>query len=127
MKQADVALLGFGNVGRAFARYASSDNRINVRAVADSGGGVFLENSEQVDRLIARKESGLSIRDFAHNSFIATAREFVNSLSPSGIRILVESLPTNLKEGEPALGLIKRALAEGINVVTVDKGPLALG
>jgi homoserine dehydrogenase len=127
MKQVDVALLGFGNVGRAFARYASSDNRINIRAVADSSGGVFLENAEQVDRLIARKESGLSIRDFAHNSFIATAREFVNSLSPSGIRILVESLPTNLKDGEPALGLIKTALADGIHVVTVDKGPLALG
>jgi len=67
------------------------------------------------------------MRDFARDSFTATAREFVNSLSPSGIRILVESLPTNLKDGEPALGLIKTALAEGINVVTVDKGPLALG
>ena len=127
MNQVDVALLGFGNVGRAFARYASGDNRINVRAVADSSGGVFLENAEQVDRLIARKESGLSVSDFAHKSFIVTAREFVNSLSASGIRVLVESLPTNLKDGEPALGLIKTALAEGINVVTVDKGPLALG
>lgn len=40
---------------------------------------------------------------------------------------MVESLPTNLEDGQPALGLITSALARGIHVVTVDKGPLVYG
>ena len=127
MPQIDVALLGLGNVGRAFARYISSDERIRIRAVADSSGGLLLDRPEQIQQLIAHKESGRSIRDFGSATFIKDAPEFINSLSSERIRVLVESLPTNLVDGQPALDSIKTALACGINVVTVDKGPLASG
>ncbi|HKP87276.1 MAG TPA: hypothetical protein VJZ26_14325 [Blastocatellia bacterium] len=127
MTRLEVALLGFGNVGRAFARHTSGDERIIIRAVADSSGGIFFNSADEIERLMAHKERGRNVCDFAHGSFIKDAPEFINSLSPSGVRILVESLPTNLRDGEPALGLIKRALDDGVNVVTVDKGPLALG
>ncbi len=40
---------------------------------------------------------------------------------------LVESLPTNIADGQPALGLIAAALEQGTHVVTVDKGPLVHG
>lgn len=123
----DVALLGFGNVGRAFAHYTDGDERIRIRAVADSSGGVFLDSGAQLGRLVAHKQTGRSINNFAPDSFIKDIPEFVNSLSSAGIRVLVESLPTNLVDGQPALDLIKSALARGINVVTVDKGPLAYG
>lgn len=127
MPQIDIALLGFGNVGRAFARYVSSDERIRIRAVADSSGGILLDGSEQIRRIIDHKESGRSIRDFAPAAFIKDAPDFINSISSTGIRALVESLPTNLADGQPALDSIKGGLACGINVVTVDKGPLAAG
>jgi homoserine dehydrogenase len=126
MTQIDVALLGLGNVGRAFARYVRDDQRIKIRAAADSGGAVFFESAEQIERLLAHKEQGRSIRDFAPDSSIKTSSEFINSLSTANARVLIESLPTNLTDGQPALGLIRSALACGINVVTVDKGPLAL-
>lgn len=127
MTRLPVALLGFGNVGRAFAAYASNEERIRIRAVADSSGGVFLDDARQIEPLLGHKARGGSIRDFARSSFVESVSEFVNSLSSSGIRVLVESLPTNLNDGKPALDLIKSALARGINVVTVDKGPLACG
>ena len=127
MPQIDIALLGLGNVGRAFARYVTSDERIRIRAVADSSGGLLLDRPEQIQQLIAHKESGRSIRDFAAASFIKDAPEFVKSLSSESVRVLVESLPTNLADGQPALDSIKTALACGVNVVTVDKGPLASG
>jgi homoserine dehydrogenase len=127
-----VALLGFGNVGRSFARYAnqqSSDKRIDISigAIADSSGGLMLDTPGQVERLIASKESFLSIKDVAPGSVITSATEFINSLQQSGISAIVESLPTNLEDGQPALDLIMSALAQGINVVTVDKGPLVYG
>ena len=148
----NLALLGFGNVGRAFARYTISEAFVNIRAVADRSGGVFLDDNQQLARLIAYKDSGGKVADFAPLSrnqtsaatpalsrkdhvrddapeglFSTEPAEFVRALSASGIHALVESLPTNLADGEPALDLIKAALAAGIHVVTVDKGPLAHG
>jgi homoserine dehydrogenase len=128
----NVALLGFGNVGRAFARYVkkqSGDMRIDVKigAVADSSGGLMLSAPEQLDQLVASKESRHSVKDFAPDSVITSTREFISSLRQSGISVIVESLPTNLEDGQPALDLITSALAQGINVVTVDKGPLVYG
>ena len=131
-----VALLGFGNVGRAFARYAkrqSGDKKFDIQigAVADSSGGLILSAPDQVDQLIAGKESRNSIKDIAKDvatdSVITSTREFINRLPQAGISVLVESLPTNLGDGQPALDLITSALAQGIHVVTVDKGPLVHG
>ncbi|MFP5261427.1 MAG: hypothetical protein ACLGJB_05925 [Blastocatellia bacterium] len=127
-----VALLGFGNVGRSFARYVNEqagDKRIDltVGAVADSSGGLVLDRPGQIDQLIAGKESSRRIKDMAPTSTITPVGEFVSRLRESGIRVMVESLPTNLEDGQPALGLITSALARGIHVVTVDKGPLVHG
>jgi homoserine dehydrogenase len=40
--------------------------------------------------------------------------------------VLVEATPTNLNDGEPGLSNITTAIKHGRNVVTVNKGPLAL-
>jgi homoserine dehydrogenase len=131
MNQVNVALLGFGNVGRAFADYVgrAGDERIrlHVRAVADSSGGIFIENAESLQRIIHHKASRRPLREFAPLSMISEARAFIDALASSGIGVLVESLPTNLQDGQPALGLIQAALAAGVHVVTVDKGPLVHG
>ncbi len=130
--QVAVALLGFGNVGRSLVRFAesaaASDTvRIRVRAVADRSGGLFLDSDAQLSRVTSHKESGHSLREFAPADLITDAQEFVGALPAAQVSTLVESLPTNITTGEPAFGLIARALEQGTNVVTVDKGPLAHG
>lgn len=129
--QVNVALLGFGNVGRAFASYIQATNalplRINVTAVADTGGGLFLNENSVLERVIAHKGSGRSLSEFAPGTSILGADEFIRALPAAGISVLVESLPTDITSGEPALGLITAALAQGTHVVTVDKGPLVHG
>ncbi|MEM2062587.1 MAG: homoserine dehydrogenase [Candidatus Nitrosocaldus sp.] len=40
--------------------------------------------------------------------------------------VLVEATPTNLKDGEPGLSNIITAIKHGKNIITVNKGPLAL-
>lgn len=130
--QVNVALLGFGNVGRAFVRYAqstavASHSPIRIRAVADSSGGLFLDTDSTVERAMAHKESGLSLGKFAPGELIGDSREFIRALQAAGISILVESLPSNIADGQPALELIAAALEQGTSVVTVDKGPLVHG
>src|SRR5437764_10585578 len=126
MNGVTVALLGFGNIGRAFADYVGrmSDGRIrlHIRAVADSSGGLFIENDELLQRIIDHKAAGQPLRDFAPSSIVTDPHAFIDRLSASGVRVLVESLPTNLQDGQPALNLIKAALSAGIHVVTVDTG-----
>jgi homoserine dehydrogenase len=128
--QVTVALLGLGNVGRAFLRYVSSVEspiRAVVAAVADSSGGLFLNDHDDIEKLIAAKQSGRTLKQLAGDELIRDVDTFIRALPNRGVSFLVESLPTNIANGEPALGFITEALSLGTNVVTVDKGPLAHG
>jgi homoserine dehydrogenase len=130
--QVNVALLGFGNVGRAFVRFvqsfsAENSPAIRILAIADSSGGIILDSNVQFERALAQKEVGLSLGEFAAGEVIRDNEEYIRALPSAGISVLVESLPTNIADGQPALSLITAALEQGTNVVTVDKGPLVHG
>lgn len=132
MTEIKIALLGLGNVGRAFADYLERVNddlpvRLKVCGVADSSGGLLSDDADRIKQAIAAKASGRSISDSLSDNVISATRDFVCHLHESRISVLVESLPTNLTDGQPALDCLKAALAQGISVVTVDKGPLAYG
>jgi len=128
MKKVSVALLGFGNVGRAFAQYLTDKSfNIDINAIADSSGGLILTDELSLERAASHKESFGSLDELAPGQIIIDHREFIRALPHSGIRVLVECLPTNIATGEPGLSLITEALGSGIHVVTVDKGPLVHG
>src|SRR5512132_225289 len=130
MREIHVALLGFGNVGRAFIDYVGRmrDERIRlrIRALADRSGGLFIADDEALQSLRHHKGAGGALSDLAADS-ILDAHAFIARLLSYDIGVLVESLPTDLSNGQPALDLIHSALASGLSVVTVDKGPLAHG
>src|SRR6266705_919700 len=93
--QVQVALLGFGNVGRAFVRYtqsgaAASKTAIIVRAIGDSSGGLFLDGVSSLERVIAHKESGRSLQQFAPGELIRDPQEFIRVLRSTGVSVLVE-------------------------------------
>ena len=131
MNEVGIALLGLGNVGRAFIDYLSNavdpGMTLRIRAVADSSGGVVVDTPDQLAQLLRHKESSGNVREFAQESAIAGSRRFIKRLRSCGVAVLVESLPTNIKNGQPGLDLMRAALADGISVVTVDKGPLVHG
>lgn len=129
MKEIHIALLGFGNVGRAFVRYLekiseSQNIKIHIRAVADSTGALMIRSPEQIPALLAHKEAGRSFKEFAPDELMRDAQQFINALRLANISCIVESLPTNITDGQPALDLLTQALSQGISVVTVDKGSL---
>ncbi|HSE97974.1 MAG TPA: hypothetical protein VLD57_06845 [Blastocatellia bacterium] len=126
-----VAMLGLGNVGRAFVDYirrqrAESGLEVFVCGLADASGALMISEPDDVEKVIAHKSVGRSIRDFAPNESIG-GQEFISELPRAGVSALIESLPTSLRDGQPALDLITAALRQGTNVVTVDKGPLVHG
>ena len=128
--QVTVALLGLGNVGRAFLRYVNSVQspvRAVVGAVADSSGGLFLDQETDIQSILEAKQTGRRLNEITGDNPVLNLETFISTLPHRGISFLVESLPTNIESGEPALALIIKALTQGTNVVTVDKGPLAHG
>ena len=127
-----VALLGFGNVARAFVRYVAATNeqnafQIEISAIADSSGGLFLNDQSMLARALDHKSSGHILAEFSPNQVISNTHEFVRTLPANDVSLLVECMPTNIESGEPALDLIVAALARGTNVVTVNKGPVVHG
>lgn len=127
-----IALLGFGIVGRSFARYlqrsrTDDEKQILIGAVADRSGGLLLRDGDELESILKHKESRLNLREFAPNEVLADAAEFIRILPEMDIPLLVECLPTSPVDGQPALDLIRVALSQGTNVVTVNKGVLVYG
>jgi homoserine dehydrogenase len=85
------------------------------------------DDRERIHSALAQKAAGRSIADFAGDERISDLSDFISRLPGVGVSTLVESLPTNLEDGQPALNLILKALSQGTSVVTVDKGPLGIG
>ena len=131
MNKTRIALLGFGNVGRSLARYISErenlTSRLDIAAVVDSSGAAILDSPSQVGALLAAKNHGHSIVQTGIGRTIPVQSDLFRAISDQDIRVLVESLPTNIRDGQPALDMIRAALLQGSSVVTVDKGPMVRG
>lgn len=122
-----LALLGFGNVGKAFARlllqkqteleksygitFAITGIATRNHGIAINSDGISLEESLAVENL-----STLSAADFHGDSL-----EFIRK---SEANVLFENTPVNYETGEPAVSHIKEALQLGMYVVTANKGPV---
>jgi len=128
----DVALLGFGNVGQAFASYVTNPvnkltNDLRIRAVADSSGGIFLNDQITLERTVLEKRTANTLARLDPERIDTDSERYFRKLANIGIEAVVEALPTNISNGEPAIHLIISALKAGLNVVSVDKGPLVHG
>jgi homoserine dehydrogenase len=119
-----IAIIGFGSVGRGVAevliekrdylkRYLGD---YKVVAVTDSKGGVFDENGLNLREVLEMKKRGSLPK-------CITSIEVVRELD---FDVCVEVTPTNIENGEPGLTHIKECLKRGIDVVTSNKGPLAV-
>lgn len=130
-KKIDIALLGFGNVGRAFVKLLRQkqeelleqyDIEAHVVGIATrrhgsaiDPKGVDLEQAlkiaEKSGDLTALSESG-DIRD--NQSFIRNC----------GADVLLEITPVNYQDGQPAVDHLRQALLLGMHAITANKGPV---
>ena len=136
MKTIDLALLGFGNVGKAFARLlAAKEQKIleefgvapRVTAIATGSHGACLD-PQGVDQkaLLKLLDSGealdLSALDTA--GFDGDTFDFIKQASA---RVLVETTPVNPRSGLPALDFLRAGAKRGLHLITANKGPVVYG
>lgn len=107
-----LALLGFGNVGKAFARLLESKRSsypFRIIGIHTARHGT------------AYSDRGLSVApDFGPPA--GSVDEFLQRAQPE---VVLELTTLNPADGEPAITHIRKAFALGAHVVTANKGPIA--
>ena len=120
MKKINIILLGYGRVGQAFIRLVQEkkdfcidryDLQIRIGVVLNSRGGLTPDPDKQAFEEFSYWKSGLGVRE---------------ALESQEAGILVDCTPSNIQDGEPALGYTHQALDRGWHVVTANKGPLVV-
>lgn len=127
-----LALLGFGNVGKALAelllrkeaeireRY---DISFSVTGIATGSRGIAID-PDGIDlakalELVNAGETITSLSKF--QTPISHSQVFIQNC---GADVLFESIPVNYETGQPAIDYIRNALELGMHVSTANKGPV---
>jgi homoserine dehydrogenase len=127
-----LAILGFGNVGRAFARLLlrkaptlAVDYDLSCTVVglmtARHGGAVDPAGID-LQKALRLAESGASLDEL---STVPSPDDSLLFLHACPADVLVELTPLNAHDGEPAISHVRTALEKGMHVVSANKGPLA--
>jgi homoserine dehydrogenase len=107
-----IALVGFGNVGRALGRMLLATNApFIVTAIGTARHGAVVA-AEGID--LATILAGTDL-----------PRRALPAIADLPADVLVEITTLDARTGEPALSYIREALAAGMHVVTANKGPIA--
>ncbi len=134
--RADLALVGFGNVGRRFARlieerrdWLSLDYDLECRVVGVATkrhGAVFKDSGLDAPALATAIENGRPILEDpsleAADGFDVIAR-LARSEAP--LKVVVETTTLDIAAGQPAIDHVRAALQSGCHVATANKGPAA--
>ncbi len=128
-----LAFVGFGRVAQGFAKILvekQADLRrrfgfdYEVVAVADTiKGSVMSRRGLRLQKLLSLVQEKGSIKDYGKGR---KGLSPVETIAQTDANVLVETTWTNLEDGEPGLSHIRKALGEGLHVVTTNKGPIAL-
>jgi len=128
-----ITIVGFGVVGQSLARVLllrhndlvkSYGINPKVVAIVDKDGAAVNPKGLDLEKMLTvvkQKKSVAFDEIYGHEGMSA-----INVIEKNEAEVVVEVTPTNIKTGEPGLSHIKAALKSGKNVVTTNKGPLAI-
>ena len=133
--RADLALVGFGNVGRRFARlieerrdWLALDYDLECRVVGIATrrhGAAFRDAGLDAVGLAVQMEAGHPMAGSVVN--VADGFDVIRRLAESDapIKALIETTTLDIKAGQPAIDHVRAALQAGCHAVTANKGPAA--
>jgi homoserine dehydrogenase len=130
-RQINLALLGFGHVGRAFARLLVKRRfwllkefglEWRITGIATSNHGMAMDAAGlPVQKILRSWRPSFSLERFHNGPSCSSTTDFIRLC---GADVLFETTVLDLS-GEPAATYIREALGAGIHVVTTNKGPVA--
>lgn len=94
-----------------------------VVACADHKGIVSCNQGLDLDRLLNVKKKKRSVIQYGSNTDTSGILDVIENIDAE---VVIELTPTNITNGEPGKTHIIAAMRSGKNVITVNKGPLAL-
>jgi len=127
-----IILCGFGVVGQNLAKlldsrsedlYARFGLKPRIVGVTDRKGSAQESSGLDLSRLIAVKKKFGSVKKYGDGKNKQTGLDLINNLDAD---VLVETTTSNYKDAEPGMSHITSAMKQGLHVISVNKGPLAL-
>jgi len=129
-----ICLVGFGNVGKAFARlkikkeaellsrYALSVTVTGI--MTGSHGGAIDPAGIDLKSALDIMESGGSLSELSTLGAFENSLDFISACPAD---FMFETTPVSPMDGQPAIEHIRTALHAGMHVVTANKGPVVHG
>ena len=124
---ARLGIIGFGTVGQGFLEVLikkGADLPVKLVGIAGrSKGEIFIDEGIDPAKALRCVSEGKNLNECFRDALRLSSLELVRK---GNLDILIEATPTNLETAEPAFTYIKEALKSGIDVITANKGPVAL-
>ena len=132
MKKINLCLVGFGYVGRSFARLLQRKEKFladrygwewQVTGIATGKHGMAIDPAGiNTDRAIELIEKGESIQALSKVAAFESVPDFIRQCPAD---LMFENSPLNIYDGQPAISHIQAALEGGMHAITANKGPVA--
>lgn len=128
-----LCVLGFGAVGQGLAKVVLMKHEeliekygidLEITAINDRSGAAINPNGLDLQQALDTKEKTGKIKDYPE--YGVSGVDGVEVLDKAEYDCLVEATPTNIDDGQPTQTHILKAMNDKKDVVTSNKGPLAL-
>jgi len=126
-----LVLVGFGNVGKAFARLLLKKRQelaarhglsFQVNGIATARHGTAINPAGiDLERALALAESGQSLAVLSARPAPEEIAAFIRACPGDA---LLENTPVNHHTGRPAADYLRQALEQGMHAITANKGPV---
>lgn len=132
MPHYNLALLGFGNVGRALARllmqkqadlHAQYNLTFRVTGIATGRHGAAIDpDGLDLERALAVVEGRVPDLSLDVLSAVSAPKDSFEFIRRCGADVLFENTPVNYETGQPAIKHLRLALEYGMHAITANKG-----
>jgi len=131
MQQIALVMVGFGNVGQAFAKLLLRKEQtlaerfgyqfIVTGIITGRHGGAINSGGINLTRALETLAMGQSLDILSEQPVPKSVTDFIFS---SSAEAMLETSPVNHHTGQPAIDHIKAALNKGMHAITANKGPV---
>ena len=127
MRHYRLALLGFGNVGKAFLKlllYKQEELLRRYRLTFSITGIATRRHGTAIDPRGLDLSRALVASDLTSISRLPIPRDTFEFIRRSGANVLFENTPVNYETGQPAIDHLIEGLEAGMDIITANKGPV---